>query len=178
MKKFDIDKATYIADENGEIIKELSDSESLAILNVGDRILRRGKIEDLKKLVPIKMRFGKINMRAFGMICRKYPIFANMIEYVGYQTGKLSYRNGVLINRTNLAKACGVSSATVDRQIKGLIKDDVIKIVKDGRNSVFYVNPYIIHIGKCVYQSLVDMFRDTIYKKNYEKTLEGENSNE
>lgn len=175
MKKIkDIDKIRYFIDDDGVVVGELREGETVAILQTGDRILRKNNIESYDNQVAIKMRFGKVNLRVFGKIAAKYPLFLLMLDYVAYQSGKLMFKNGVTINRRNLAKACGVSNATVDRQLKGLIEEDVIKSVKDGRDSVFFVNPYVFHIGKKVNYSLYELFKDTAYRENYERRLDSD----
>lgn len=168
----------YLVNSNGEVIEEIPIGKTLTYLNEGDKVFRNDGIEGIEKTVAIKMRFAKVNLKVFWELCHKYPILTKMLEYLQYQTGKLVYRNGVTINRKNLARACGVTKGTITRQIKGLIEEDVIKIVKNGRDSIFYVNPYIAHIGKKVNYSLYVLFKDTIYKKKYDKTLEGEKDDE
>lgn len=171
MRRIELEEGHVIGNEQGEAIYILKPGESVAILNAGDRILRRDDLLNPERLVPIKMRFGKINPKAVVDWGMKYPMILLLLPYVQYQTGKLVYRNGVTINRTNLSKAVGLSRSTVDRQLKGLMEEDVIKGVRNGRDTIFYINPYVVHIGSKVRQSLVDLFKDTKYRDNYERML-------
>ena len=172
MRRIDLDEAGCIGNQNGEAIYILKEGESVAILNTVDRILRRDAIYNPDKLSKVKMRFVKFNPSAPKEWGMKYPLILVLLDYIQYQTGKLVYRNGVTINRTNLAKVCGVSPSTIDRQLKGLIEEDVIKPVKDGRDTIFYVNPYVVHVGPKVQNSLLELFSGSRYKDTYEKTLE------
>lgn len=171
MKKIDLDKAGCIGDKNGEAIYVLKEGESVAVLNYGDMVFRRNGEIKSDKLVSIDMRFTKTNQMVYGRLAYKYPLLNLLMEYIQYQTGKLVYRNNVAINRKNLAKVCEISPATVNRQLKGLIEEDVIKIAKEGRNSIFFMNPYVVHVGKKVYESLVEMFKETKYKQTYQKMI-------
>ena len=160
--------------DTSEIVDESNVDEVFVKLRAGDVVLRKEGLEERTKLVSINMRFGKVNLNVLWDICRKYPIFFKMIEYLQYQSGKLTFSNGREINRRNLCELCNLSHNTVDRQIKGLIEEDIIKTVKNGRSIIFYVNPYVVHIGSTVYESLRDMFKDSIYKKNCAKLTKGD----
>jgi hypothetical protein len=157
-----------------EVVDENNSDEVFVKLRVGDKILRKDKIENVEKAVSINMRFMKINYYPFREICSKYSMFLTIIEYLHYETGRLMYRNGVLINRKGLLKISGVSKNTFDKQLKGLIEDDAIKSVKNGKSVVFFVNPFIVHIGKKVHYSLYELFRDSKYKERRIKTLKGD----
>lgn len=168
----------YLVNSTGEVIEKIPHGKVLTYLDEGDKVFRKDCIEGAERTVAIKMRFAKVNPVVFWDIISKYPIFAKMLNYLQYQSGKLVFRNGVTINRRNLAKACGVSSATVDRQLKGLMNEDIIKTIKDGRDVIFYVNPYIVHIGKKINYSLYMLFKETLYRKNYDKTMSGDKDDE
>ena len=170
--KMDIEeKMLYICTKDGEIIDTLSSRENYAKLEDGDRVLRRKSIESFEKSVEIKMRFAKVNFLVFGDICRKYSIFPYLVQYVGYMSGKLVFRNGKDITRNNLPKICKVSVATVNRQLSGLISDDIIKPVKQDGKTIYFMNPYIVHLGKKINLSTYEMFKNTIYKNSYEGML-------
>lgn len=169
-----LSKRGYIVDDEGVVIRDIDNVDNVYELNDGDRILRKNNLEGIDRQVEIKMRFAKVNFVVIGEICRKYPIFTSMIKYIGYHSGKLMFKNGTTINRRNLVKACGVSTATINRQLSGLIKDDVIKVVREGRNAVYFVNPYVVHLGKKVNLSLYEMFKNSVYRENYEKTIRGD----
>ena len=163
----------YLVNDDGEVIDKADGNEVFAKLEIGDRVLRKNSIEKIEKAIPLDMRFMKINFYPFREICRKYSIFLSIVEYLQYETGRIVFRNGNMINRKTLLKLCGVSKNTFDKQMSGLIKDDAIKGVRDGKNIIYFVNPYIIHIGKKVNLSLYDLFKDTQYKRTYERTLKG-----
>lgn len=169
-----MDKTGYIVDSNGVVIRSVENIDNLVEMETGDRILRKKNLDGIDKQVEIKMRFAKVNFVVFGDIIERYPVFAKMIKYIGYHSGKLMYRNGTTVNRRNLAKSCGVSTATINRQLKGLIQEDVVKVVREGREAVYFINPYVVHLGKKVNLSLYELFKDTFYRENYEKTIRGD----
>ena len=166
-----IDEGKYLVNEYGEVIDELKDGQVFVVLQEGDRILRKDDIEPVEKTVEIRMRFAKVNFMVIGEICDKYSIFGKLIQYVGYGTGKLIHRNGRLITRENLPEICGVSKITVDRQLKGMLKDDILKKELTVDGIAYFMNPYIVHLGKRINYSLFEMFKNTEYRFNYEEVL-------
>ena len=48
--------------------------------------------------------------------------------------------------------------ATVNRQLIGLISDDIIKPVKENGKTVYYMNPYVVHLGKKINLSTYEIF--------------------
>ena len=163
----------FLVDENGEVIDELAEGKMYAVLEEGERVLRKRDIEPIEKAVEIRMRFAKVNFLVIGEICDKYSIFPKLIPYVGYMSGKLIHRNGRVITREKLPAICGVSKVTVDRQLKGLLKDDILKRELTDEGVVFYMNPYVVHLGRKINESLFKMFENTEYRYNYEKVLGG-----
>ena len=164
-----LEKVLYVVTEEGEIVDSVSSDETIAKLRTGDRILRRDAIHPENKMVEIKMHFIKVNTEYFGDVVMKHPLIGKLLKYIEYQTGRLVFTNGVTINRKNLAKACGVSKNTINIHLNGLLEDDVLKIIKDGRDNVFFFNPWLAHSGSKVTQSLYDMFKDTMYRDTREE---------
>lgn len=164
-------KTLYLVDETGEVIETLSDDSNYVKLEIGDRVLRKNSIDSYEEMTKIPMRFKKINDSVFGDICLKYPLMLYLIKYIQYQSGRLVYRNGKNVRRKDISKICGLSKATIDRQMKGLMRDDVIKSQNEDGVIVYYVNPFVIHFGREIYKSSFDMFKDSIYRENYEEIL-------
>lgn len=166
-----IDKTMYLVDENGEIIETLDDESTYVKVEAGDRVLRKNSIDSYEESYNIPMRFKKINDKVFGKICLKYPLLLYFIEYIQYKSGRLVYRNGKNVQRKDLPSICGLSKPTIDRQLKGLMREDVIKSRKEDGITVYYVNPYVIHFGRDIYKSSFELFKDSIYRENYEEIL-------
>ena len=164
-----LEKVLYVVTEEGEIIDSVSSDETVAKLRVGDRILRRDAIQPENKMVEIKMHFIKVNTDYFGDVAMKHPLISKLLKYIEYQTGRLVFANGVTINRKNLARACGVSKNTINRNLNKWLEEDILKVVKDGRDNVFFFNPWLAHSGSKVTQSLYDMFKDTMYRDTREE---------
>lgn len=168
------DNYYLVRKDTSEVVDETNGDETFVKLRAGDVILRREGLENRVKLSPVNMRFGKSNLDVMWDIYKKYPIFFKMIQYLQYQSGKLVFSNGREINRKNLAQLCGVSKNTVDRQIKAMINDDVIKAVKSGRCVIYYLNPYIVHKGSMVYDTLLEMFKNSSFKESCVKLPKGD----
>ena len=164
----------FLVTSNGEVVRKINEGEIFTCLEEGDRVFRKDKVENIDKSSPVNMRFGKINLRELSNIGHRYPIFLDLALYVQYGTGKLVFRNGLPITRESMPRICNVSIATINRQLKGLMHEDVIKSVRDGKNMIYFMNPYILHLGAKVRQSLLDLFLDTNYKRTCEKMWDGE----
>lgn len=156
-----VQKELYITDEYGTVLDTIEPTENFVKINDGDRILRKGAIEYLKETTEIKYHFIKVNPVAYSQISTKYPIINNLIQYVGYMDGILSYKNGRFIKLKDISAICNVSESTAKRQIKGLMQDDVIHKVRDEKIHQTYlmINPWVVYIGKRIYTSLYDEFK-------------------
>ena len=161
----------YIVDEHGEVLDEVSNNETYVKLNEGDRVLRKDFIEKINKRRKINMRFAKVNPLVNGDISRKYSIFPYLTRYVGYMNGVLRYRNGKLVKRDDIGELCRVSNITAIRQLRGMIRDEILKTVKTDEGVAYIMNPFIVHLGTDVNDSLYEMFENSIYSSNYEKAL-------
>jgi hypothetical protein len=164
----------FLVKESGEVVQQVPRGQIFTCLNEGDRVFRKDGVENIEKSAPVNMRFGKINLKELAKIGHKYPIFLDISDYVQYGTGKLVFRNGLPVHRSDLPRICNVSKNTIDRQLKGLMKDDVIKSVRDDKKIIYFMNPYVLHLGTNMRQSLLDLFADTEYKRTCEKTWSGD----
>lgn len=170
-----LDDAYYLVKKDtSEVVDENNSDEMFVKVKTGDIILRKDGLKDKVKCSPVDMLYGKSNLDALWDIALKYPIFFKMVQYLQYQSGKIAFPNGREINRKNLITLTGFSKNTIDRQIKGLIDEDIIKSVKDGRNCIYFVNPYIVHIGSKVHDPLLEMFDGSIYKRTCRKKIKGD----
>ena len=163
-----LEKVQYIVNEYGEVIDEVSNDETIVKLRAGDRVYRKDANPKKERMTTIKFPFIKLNLSAAWEL-RKFKLSYLLMEYIEYQTGRLVFNNGVPINRKNLAKACGVSQVTINRQLPKLIENEIVRVVKNGRDDVFFFNPFIAHIGKQVTNSLYEMFKDSYWAIKYTK---------
>ena len=152
-------KELYVVDENGKILETIDPKETYVKLESGDRILKKKTTDYLTNLVDIKYRFMKINPVSYSEVALKYSIFPILTKYIGYMDNILEYSNGVKVQRKDIKKICNVSTSTVKRQISGMIKDDVIHIVRKKGKTYITVNPFICYKGKKIYVSLYEEFK-------------------
>ena len=163
-----LEEMLYLVTKDGEVIEEVSNNETIVKLRAGDRVYRKHEENKKEKLVSIKFPFIKLNLDASPELT-KYKLAFCLMCYIEYQTGRLVFRNGVPINRKNLAKACKVSQITITRNLPELIENEIVKVVKDGRDDVFFFNPFIAHVGKQVTNSLYEMFKNSYWAIKYTK---------
>lgn len=154
-----MNKELYIVDEDGKIIDTIASDDKYVKLSEGDRVLRKGTIEYLSDTVDIKYAFIKINPVAFCEMARKYSIFPILAKHIGYMDNVLEYSNGKNIRRKDVAKVCNVSESTAKRQLKGLVRDDVLHSVKKNKKYYLIFNPWICFRGRKIYLSLYDEFK-------------------
>lgn len=152
-------KELYVVNEDMVVVDKIESQDSYVKLSDGDRVLRKGLLTYLSDTTDIKYRFIKVNPIVHKRIANKYPIINKLIEYVGYMDNELRFRNGKVIKTKNMEDICDVSESTVKRQLKGLISEDIIHKVKNGKETVFVVNPFYVMRGRRIYLSLYEEFK-------------------
>lgn len=149
----------YVVDKDGVIVETINPEETYVKLEDGDRVLRKKASDYLTNLVDIKYDFIKVNPKSYSEVTKKYSIFPTLTKYIGYMDNILEYSNGMNIERKDIMKLCDVSYVTVKRQLAGMIKDDVIHIVRKKRKTYITINPFICFKGKKIYISLYEEFK-------------------
>lgn len=144
------DNRKFIVDSSGTILEEIEDNENYIKIERGDRVLKGNTISYLKSKA-INYPFVKVNSILFGKYAKKYPILNSLIQYIGYMDNVITYTNGKKVKLKDLPKICEVSSSTIKRQLDGLVKDDIIHKIKNGKNRNLMINPYVAMVGKKVY---------------------------
>ena len=162
-------KQLFVVDEDGEILDTISDEEKYVKLSTGDRVIRNGTTKYLSDTIDLKYYFVKINSNIFDMYCKKYSILPSLVCNIGYMTNICEFRNGKKLNMRNITRLCNVSESTVRRQIKGMLKDDLLHIVKDGRKKYFVMNPFLCMLGKRIDLSLYEEFKSSSLRKYCEE---------
>lgn len=153
-------KQLYVVDDTGEIVK---------IIDENTRILSKKQIEYLQDTVEVEYSFVKVNAKAYSNVATKYPIVNKLIQYIGYMDGILQFTNGRFIRPKHINSICDVSVSTAKRQMQGLIKEDVLHKIKDGKTCKYVFNPWICCKGKKIYISLYDEFKLSEHRFNVEE---------
>ena len=159
----------YVVNENGEVIDTIPAHDKYVKLSEGDKVFRKKTLHYLRDTIDIKYRFVKINFLVFYKYCKKYSMLATLVCHVGYMDNICEYKNGKRVTSKGLPKLCGVSPATVKRQLKGMIADDLIHRVKENNKNVFMVNPYLCMRGRRIYYSTYKEFEQSELKEKCEK---------
>jgi len=162
--------------ENVYNIVDPSSGEIIDGLRDGDRILRSESYDYLTDRAKIEGGYIKIQDTAADMLSRAddltlggFQVMLRLIPYIRFDTGELAYTNGASINTTHIKKICeGMSDRTVTRALAVLLEQDVIgKWQREGRKNAYYVNPFIFMRGERVGKTLLNMFKNTKWAKNY-----------
>lgn len=160
---------SYIVDENGVVLEEISDSSKIVTLEDGDKVFRKGTLEYLNNTIDIKYHFIKINPKIFDKYCKKYSMLPYLACHVGYMDNICCYDNGKILQLKDLPNVCGLSAITVKRQLKGLIEDDIIHKVPYKKNhKCLMVNPWVCCRGKRIYLSTYEEFKLSVLRNDAE----------
>ncbi len=149
----------YLINENGEILQVINDNTKLIELEDGDRIIRKNAVKYLNNTMEVKYDFIKLNHYAFAKYSKKYSILPILICYIGYSDNICEFRNGKKININSLTNLCNVSKSTLIRQIQGLVEDDIIHKIKNGKSYNIMVNPYLCIRGKRIEDKTYNEFK-------------------
>lgn len=161
----------YVVNEQGEVIDVIASHDSYTKLSDGDKVVRRGTIQYLRETTNIKYQFIKVNPVVWGEITNKYPMFGYLVYYLGYMDNILTYSNGKKIQLKDIHKVGRVSESTAKRQLKGLLKDDIVHKVKEvGKKKTYLVvNPFICMRGKRIYSELYEEFKNSAWSDKIER---------
>ena len=150
----------YLVDENGVITDETEGKENFIKLSGGDRVLRNATLKYLSDFIELKYHFIKVNPIAFGDCAIKYPILCKLICYVGYSDNILQYKNGRLLDLKGIIRITKKSEKTVRKEIKGMIQDDILHVIKEkGKKPYYMLNPFIATVGKKIFKNVYDEFK-------------------
>lgn len=154
----------YLINENGEVLQVIKEDARYVELELGDRVLRKNAVEYLGSTMEIKYDFVKLNHNAFVHYCKKYSILPLLICYVGYSDNICEYKNGKKINLNQLIKLCNISKSTLNRQVEGMIQDDLIHKIKNGNSYNIMINPYLCIRGKRLDLTTYNEFKSSTLK--------------
>ncbi|MBQ7030817.1 MAG: replication/maintenance protein RepL [Bacilli bacterium] len=146
----------YLVDEYGEILEEIRDGERYAVLDVGDMILRRNSLRSYKeKTANIKIDYPyiKLNTSIAFEYFKKYSLLSYLCCHVGYMDNVCRYDNGKIITFNSLVNKLKISKTTLSRQIKEMVKDDLIHKIKIENKNAYMVNPCLCMYGQSILKS-------------------------
>ena len=154
----------YLINENGEVLQVINDGTKLIELESGDRVIRKNAVQYLNNTVEIRYDFIKLNHNVFAKYCKKYSILPILICYIGYSDNICEFKNGKKININSLINLCGVSKSTLQRQIQGMVEDDIIHKIKNKNSFNIMVNPYLCIRGKRLEIETYNEFKSSALK--------------
>lgn len=162
-------KRVIIDTETGEILDEL---------NKGDKIVRASSVEYLKTTVDMvdfnDCKFIKLQHSFMDYIDELTPselkITLNLMRYIRYGTGKITYDNGKIMCTSDMAKEFGINERNIYKMLKSLCDKEIICRGKEGKNYVYYMNPFICLKGNRVSVDLIKMFEKSKYNIKNEKS--------
>ena len=160
----------FLANESGVVLQELENIDRVVCLEDGDKVIRKGVLTYLSETTDIKYHFIKINPKIFDKYCKKYSILPYLTCHIGYMDNICCYDNGKIIRLKDLSKVCEVSEATIKRQLKGLIADDIIHKVPYKKNQkCLMINPWLCCRGKRIYLSTYNEFKLSALRSEVEE---------
>lgn len=153
---------------------ELQDIDSIKIITKREKQIEIEKSEEaLRNKIDMRnhmSHFGKLNIEAEEKLARS-NLTATEIKLCLMLRSKVSFRNGKvrkdkrkLMQPSDLSKILDVCGKTADKSIKRLIKEEIIKIVPDGKKHIIYFNPYLLYKGSYVEKELFEMFENSKWK--------------
>lgn len=142
----------------------------------GDRILRKNTVDYLSRTVEIMANepYTKVYNRPMFSIAKsltgsELQMVYFLLPFMSFESGMLKTRNGQPLNRKQIAERTGLSINTVDRLLQGLKEKQIIGRNVVGREVQYFMNPYLFMRGKRINKTLHDMFKNTVWAKEYEK---------
>ena len=81
----------------------------------------------------------------------------SIAPYVGYDN-VLKLSNNKKIGAKDLVSISGLSRASVFRVLNSLDKKCIIKKIKEAKNTIYVVNPWVFHRGLYINDTLKDLF--------------------
>lgn len=158
----------YVISSDGEILQEL---------NKGDKVVRANSIESYKRAQLKKYLkninedteiwsvpyFTKINVPelrlTLDMLDAGERIFLlSILPYVGYGDCLLRYDNGKELNFETLIKITKINERKLRGVITSLIDKQIVYKEKYGRNTRYYINPWLFYKGSNINKNLRDKF--------------------
>lgn len=169
----------YIADEDGMIIEEIQDDETIVKIGRGDRVIRKKSIDYFEDTKEIKKRFTKVNDQATNMLSKYGKYICLLLKYVGYMDGILRFNNGIYLSNKSISKIFGITERNTVKILDDLIKEDVIHKHKEKNKNYYTFNPWVASKGKRVSINLYNEFKMTEWvnksqePSDYETIIEG-----
>lgn len=144
--------------DSGEIIREVSRSDLLDFT-------QENYAEYLNSTGGIYMpSFSKIDVRVFIDVKCNPTILNRLISMVKKSDGILRYK-GKIVTSGNISKCVGSDRKTVNKALKNLVEQDVIKKCKVGRVTNYRFNPYLCSRGRRVKKELYEMFKESRWNR-------------
>jgi len=107
----------------------------------------------------------------------QWRIYAVMSNRLGFETGLIENNNFDPITAIDISKITGISKSMVFKTLKVLIGKGIIAKIMNGRDTRFYMNPYITCRGAWIPKYLEDLFIDTKWYEIYQNRLDLESRN-
>lgn len=152
-----MEKIRYLVDEQGEILREISET---------DRILSNGQVNFVNGVGEIKFNFCKLNVNSVEELGNNLGYAMRLLKYVEIGTGILKYTNGkTMTSAKGIGKKLNLSERSSQRVVRRLISEDIIHRHRNKMGTYFVYNPYIAHVGKKISKDLINEFELSRWRK-------------
>jgi len=149
----------FVDSETGEVLDEIYE---------GDRtkITRKASIEYLSKFEVwnlesfFKGHIGELEEIMEELKPSEKAFLFSIVPKVGYEDCCLKHKNGNVLNQGDLVRLSGLSRATVSDVIKSLVQKNILYQGRNGKETQYFVNPWLFCKGNRINKVLKTMFRN------------------
>jgi hypothetical protein len=142
--------------------------EVLDTAHEGDRvrITRKASIDYLAKFETwnlesfFKGHIGELEKVMMDLEPYEKAFLFSVVPKVGYEDCCLKHSNGNILNQADLIAISGLSKPTVVKVIKSLIAKDILYQGRNGKETQYFVNPWLFCKGNRINKVLKTMFRN------------------
>lgn len=164
MKKMKEEKvlASRMVSNEGEITHEIYQGDKV-------KIMRKEATDYLNSTVEVGKDKGFVKMFNSAMLPlanekltgNQFMLILIINRYIRYDSGIISFDNGVPITKDHLVEISGMSRSSVYDNIDILVTKKILGKTKVGHEIKYFCNPYIFCKGKRVNKTLHEMFKNS-----------------
>lgn len=154
-----------IVNEHGEVTNELYEGDLAKVIRAATKEFLMGTMEFNQNEPFIKVFRRNLFELSTQLTGNESTLLFYLIGFIRYETGVLSYDNGVVLTKESIASDIGVCQKTIERIMSSLISKQILGRHKVGDHACYTANPFIFMKGQRINQTLYKLFKDTIWAK-------------
>lgn len=156
---------------------DFTEGELTHYINQGDsfKITRKESKESYNEIIQLNKKedFIKVYLKPMMLLSHELSspectVLFYALQYLDFTTGMLMESKFQTLRRSTMAKELLQTERNIDRLMNSLVAHEILVRATCGKNTFFFVNPFIFMRGKMVNKTLVGMFSRTKYAKMFE----------